>query len=63
MDETKPEVPAQGTLPDNTSEKSQSSAEKFSPGWRYLAAFGSLCILTLMAALDATSLSVALPVS
>ena len=37
--------------------------EKFQPSWRFLAAFGSLCILTLMAALDATSLSVALPVS
>lgn len=36
--------------------------EKFQPSWRFLAAFGSLCILTLMAALDATSLSVALPV-
>ena len=37
--------------------------EKFQPGWRFLAAFGSLCIITLMAALDATSISVALPVS
>lgn len=36
--------------------------EKFQPGWRFLAAFGSLCIITLMAALDATSLSVALPI-
>lgn len=49
---------------DSTSEKStQSEPEKFQPGWRFLAAFGSLCIITLMAALDATSLSVALPVS
>ncbi|KAJ4346292.1 hypothetical protein N0V95_005502 [Ascochyta clinopodiicola] len=38
------------------------ASETFQPGWRFLAAFGSLCIITLMAALDATSLSVALPI-
>jgi MFS family permease len=49
---------------DSSSERSPSSApEKFQPGWRFIAAFLSLCIITLMAALDATSLSVALPVS
>ncbi|OAL56109.1 MFS general substrate transporter [Pyrenochaeta sp. DS3sAY3a] len=48
---------------DSTSEKStKSEPEKFQPGWRFIAAFGSLCIITLMAALDATSLSVALPI-
>jgi len=32
------------------------------PGWRFYAAFGCLCIINLVCALDATSLSVALPV-
>jgi hypothetical protein len=44
------------------SEKSQSSAEAFNPGWRFMLAFSSLAVITLMAALDATSISVALPV-
>lgn len=35
---------------------------KFDPGWRFYACFTSLCIISLAAALDATSLSVALPV-
>lgn len=49
--------------PDSSSEQLDTEKpEKFQPGWRFLAAFGSLCIITLMAALDATSLSVALPV-
>jgi MFS family permease len=49
---------------DSASERSPSPApEKFQPGWRFVAAFLSLCIITLMAALDATSISVALPVS
>lgn len=34
----------------------------FKPGWRFYAAFSSLCVVMLAAALDATSLSVALPV-
>lgn len=33
----------------------------FKPGWRFYAAFVSLCVITLMAALDATSLAVAIP--
>jgi len=49
--------------PDSASEKSQNSAEKFEPGWRFTLAFLSLAVITLMAALDATSISVALPVS
>lgn len=36
---------------------------EFRPGRRFYAAFGSLCIVILAAALDATSLSTALPVS
>ena len=37
--------------------------ESFDPGWLSYTAFASLCIITLAVALDATSLSVALPVS
>ncbi|TKA48102.1 hypothetical protein B0A54_01594 [Friedmanniomyces endolithicus] len=36
-------------------------ATTFAPGWRFYSAFISLCVITLMAALDATSLSVAIP--
>jgi hypothetical protein len=58
------QVPQTQVLQDSTSERSTSpTPEKFQPGWRFIAAFLSLCIITLMAALDATSLSVALPVS
>ena len=41
---------------------SSSTTEKFNPGWRFYASFISLCIITLAVALNATSLSVALPV-
>src|SRR5690242_4816183 len=63
-DEPKSAAPAQ-QLPssDSASELSSSpKGEKFQPGWRFIAAFLSLCIVVLMAALDATSISVALPV-
>ena len=36
-------------------------ATTFHPGWRFYLAFSSLLVITLMAALDATSLSVAIP--
>ena len=36
-------------------------ATTFKPGWRFYLAFISLLVITLMAALDATSLSVAIP--
>ncbi|KAH7399604.1 major facilitator superfamily domain-containing protein [Pyrenochaeta sp. MPI-SDFR-AT-0127] len=63
MDDTKPEIPQSQPLQDSASETSQTSIpEKFQPGWRFIAAFGSLCVITLMAALDATSISVALPI-
>lgn len=35
----------------------------FNPGWRFYVCFSALFVISLMAALDATSLSVALPVS
>ena len=61
--EPKLEVPSLETIPNLSSDElDPKQSEKFEPGWRFLAAFGSLCIITLMAALDATSLSVALPV-
>jgi hypothetical protein len=63
-DGLKPEIPQSEPLSDSASGESRApEPEKFQPGWRFLAAFGSLCIITLMAALDATSISVALPVS
>jgi hypothetical protein len=34
----------------------------FNPGWRFFTAFIAIAVISLMAALDATSLSVALPV-
>lgn len=36
-------------------------ASSFHPGWRFFVAFASVCVIVLMAALDATSLSVAIP--
>jgi MFS family permease len=39
-----------------------SGSEEFNPGWRFYLAFLSLTTITLMVALDATSLSVALPI-
>ena len=44
------------------SHESQGSGVSFNPGWRLYMAFISLCVITLMAALDATSISVALPI-
>ena len=41
---------------------SPSPTDNFNSGWRFYASFISLCIITLAVALDATSLSVALPV-
>ncbi|KZF26094.1 MFS general substrate transporter [Xylona heveae TC161] len=45
-----------------TPSSNQDGPPKFQPGWRFYLAFGALLIVTLMAALDATSLSVALPI-
>lgn len=45
----------------NSQGKINAYATTFHPGWRFYAAFVSLCVITLMAALDATSLSVAIP--
>ncbi|KAF1836731.1 MFS general substrate transporter [Decorospora gaudefroyi] len=62
-DEIKPEIPQPQPSSDSASGSlTAPDREKFQPGWRFLAAFGSLCILTLMSALDATSISVALPI-
>ncbi len=56
--EAKSEPPSQPA----TGEVTIPPADTFNPGWRFYAAFTSLCIITLAVALDATSLSVALPV-
>ncbi|KAK4897305.1 hypothetical protein LTR27_004825 [Elasticomyces elasticus] len=50
----KDENPAQGT-------EDNAHATNFTPGWRFYLAFISLLVITLMAALDATSLAVAIP--
>lgn len=61
--EPKLESPStESALSVSAAESDANEPKKFQPGWRFLTAFGSLCIITLMAALDATSLSVALPV-
>ena len=46
------------------SEKAEEPVEEaaFKPGWNFVLAFISLSVITLMAALDATSISVALPI-
>lgn len=44
------------------SEPKEPGPAVFNPGWRLKVAFTSLSIVTLMVALDATSLSVALPI-
>ncbi|KAI4907442.1 hypothetical protein J4E90_009471 [Alternaria incomplexa] len=63
QDEQKTDIPHTEPLSESASDKFEApETEKFKPGWRFLAAFGSLCIITLMAALDATSISVALPI-
>ena len=41
---------------------SSSPPDKFDPGWGFYTSFISLCIITVAVALDATSISVALPV-
>ncbi|KAF2469991.1 MFS general substrate transporter [Lindgomyces ingoldianus] len=43
-------------------EKEKLEKEKFRPGWRFHTIFGCLCLMMLVVALDATTLSVALPV-
>ncbi|KAI4141473.1 MAG: hypothetical protein LQ340_007641, partial [Diploschistes diacapsis] len=53
-DEAQPSTPAQN--------EQQSAAQPFNPGWRFYSAFASLCVVIMAAALDATSLSVALPI-
>jgi hypothetical protein len=61
---TQPELPPAPSSIDFSEQTppSTTSPEPFNPGWRFVAAFLSLCIIVLMTALDATSLSVALPV-
>lgn len=49
--------------PSSTMSSDQQPEQKFSLDWRGQVVIFTLCVLTLMAALDGTSLSVALPVS
>jgi len=43
-------------------ESSPESPGDQGPGWRFKAAFGCLCLVNLVCALDATSMAVAIPV-
>ncbi|KAJ4287259.1 hypothetical protein N0V90_012657 [Kalmusia sp. IMI 367209] len=65
--EPKPDILPSTLSEDSSSQKSSTSTDKkdnepFNPGWRFVAAFVSMCVIVLMSALDATSLSVALPI-
>lgn len=62
--EYKSELPSQlspggATVLDHAS---SSSPDNFNPGWGFYTSFISLCIITVAVALDATLISVALPV-
>jgi hypothetical protein len=59
-----PPLPASRTSDDGKMPASPTNGavEAFNPGWRFYLAFLSLTTITLMVALDATSLSVALPI-
>ena len=64
--EPKPDILPSPPSEDSSSQKTADNnkdTEPFNPGWRFIAAFASMCVIVLMSALDATSLSVALPVS
>lgn len=52
-------VPASNTM--TSQGRIDEYASTFKPDWRFFVAFASLCVIVLMAALDATSLSVAIP--
>ncbi|KAF2099620.1 MFS general substrate transporter [Rhizodiscina lignyota] len=54
------EPPSPSAEPSEKSSENSSVSEEFNPDWRFVVAFSSLSVITLMAALDATSLSVAL---
>lgn len=56
-----PEITEKSVKP--SAKSSPDDIEKFKPGWRLLAAFTSIAIVNLACALDATIISVALPVS
>ena len=65
-DLTKQEVVDPNTVEKSVEPSANSNSEeveKFKPGWRLLAAFTSIAIVNLACALDATIISVALPVS
>ena len=50
-------------IDESAANSNSEEVEKFKPGWRLLAAFTSIAIVNLACALDATIISVALPVS
>jgi hypothetical protein len=50
------------STPENVEEE-ESAGIDFNPGWRLYLAFGTLCVLALVAALNATCLGTGLPVT
>ena len=66
MSATLPHSPENGTLPPTLELPNTTPLEDvkpvFQPSRGFLFAFGAICIVTLAAAIDATSLSIALPI-
>lgn len=62
--DTKEAIEDSSSRPPSQASKSNSHdpANTFNPYWRFVVAFSSLSVITLMAAFDATSISVALPI-
>ena len=60
--QAKEEIANQEPKRDSSSSLAADQVANFKPGWRLYTIFLTLCIVTLAAALDATSLSTALPV-
>lgn len=59
---TDKKVGAQRIEPVEKETETQTAAASFKPGYRFYMAFSSLALLAMMASLDGTSVSVALPV-
>ncbi|OJD32927.1 mfs multidrug transporter [Diplodia corticola] len=59
---SKDDAPSMEDVPIEPSKQSPPEQPAFNPNWRFYVAFCSLSVITLMAALDATSISVALSI-
>ncbi|KAF2636372.1 MFS general substrate transporter [Massarina eburnea CBS 473.64] len=61
IDNSKAYVVPTSPINDSSSQTNEPTAD-FKPSWRFILTFASLSVIVLMAALDATSISVALPI-